>query len=277
MNEILYIYKKNRYLRMGTIMVGLLILVAIFAHVIAPFDYDEANRDVRLEPPSSEHWFGTDEFGRDVFSRVLYGSRIALRVAILGVSIQVLIGVTLGLISGYFGRVTDQMVSFLADLTWSLPPIIMSMAVISIIGKGLDNTIIAISVVSWAQYARVVRAKTSSLKNMAFVETALAYNESHSSILFRYILPNTIPSIIVLVSLSIPNTIMSTTALSFLGLGAQPPSPDWGLALSSSILYLLNAPWLAVFPGIALVYTVFAFNLLGEGLRDLLDPRLRAR
>lgn len=153
----------------------------------------------------------------------------------------------------------------------------MSMAVISIIGKGLDNTIIAISVVSWAQYARVVRAKTSSLKNMAFVETALAYNESHPSILFRYILPNTIPSIIVLVSLSIPNTIMSTTALSFLGLGAQPPSPDWGLALSSSILYLLNAPWLAVFPGIALVYTVFAFNLLGEGLRDLLDPRLRAR
>lgn len=277
MNEILYIYKKNRYLRMGTIMVGLLVLVAIFAHVIAPFDYDEANRDVRLEPPSSDHWFGTDEFGRDVFSRVLYGSRIALRVAILGVSIQVLIGVTLGLISGYFGRVTDQIVSFLADLTWSLPPIIMSMAVISIIGKGLDNTIIAISVVSWAQYARVVRAKTSSLKNMAFVETALAYNESHPSILFRYILPNTIPSIIVLVSLSIPNTIMSTTALSFLGLGAQPPSPDWGLALSSSILYLLNAPWLAVFPGIALVYTVFAFNLLGEGLRDLLDPRLRAR
>jgi peptide/nickel transport system permease protein len=262
---------------MGTIMVGLLVLVAIFAHVIAPFDYDEANRDVRLEPPSSDHWFGTDEFGRDVFSRVLYGSRIALRVAILGVSIQVLIGVTLGLISGYFGRVTDQIVSFLADLTWSLPPIIMSMAVISIIGKGLDNTIIAISVVSWAQYARVVRAKTSSLKNMAFVETALAYNESHPSILFRYILPNTIPSIIVLVSLSIPNTIMSTTALSFLGLGAQPPSPDWGLALSSSILYLLNAPWLAVFPGIALVYTVFAFNLLGEGLRDLLDPRLRAR
>ncbi|NLL23628.1 MAG: ABC transporter permease [Tissierellia bacterium] len=277
MNEILYIYKKNRYLRMGTIMVGFLVLVAIFAHVIAPFDYDEANRDVRLEPPSSDHWFGTDEFGRDVFSRVLYGSRIALRVAILGVSIQVLIGVTLGLISGYFGRVTDQIVSFLADLTWSLPPIIMSMAVISIIGKGLDNTIIAISVVSWAQYARVVRAKTSSLKNMAFVETALAYNESHPSILFRYILPNTIPSIIVLVSLSIPNTIMSTTALSFLGLGAQPPSPDWGLALSSSILYLLNAPWLAVFPGIALVYTVFAFNLLGEGLRDLLDPRLRAR
>jgi len=277
LNEILYIYKKNRYLRMGTIMVGFLVLVAIFAHVIAPFDYDEANRDVRLEPPSSDHWFGTDEFGRDVFSRVLYGSRIALRVAILGVSIQVLIGVTLGLISGYFGRVTDQIVSFLADLTWSLPPIIMSMAVISIIGKGLDNTIIAISVVSWAQYARVVRAKTSSLKNMAFVETALAYNESHPSILFRYILPNTIPSIIVLVSLSIPNTIMSTTALSFLGLGAQPPSPDWGLALSSSILYLLNAPWLAVFPGIALVYTVFAFNLLGEGLRDLLDPRLRAR
>lgn len=277
MSDLAYIFKKNRYLRVGTIMVMILLFIALFADFLAPFAFDEANREARLEGPSADHWFGTDEFGRDVLSRVIFGSRIALRVAVLGVSIQVLIGVTLGLISGYFAGVTDQVVSFLADLTWSLPPIIMSMAVITIIGKGLDNTIIAISIVSWAQYTRVVRAKTSSLKNMAFVETALAYNEGHPSILFRYILPNTIPSIIVLVSLSIPNTIMSTTALSFLGLGAQPPSPDWGLALSSSILYLMNAPWLAIFPGMALVYTVFAFNLLGEGLRDLLDPRLRAR
>lgn len=171
----------------------------------------------------------------------------------------------------------DRILSFFADLTWSMPPIIMSMAVITVLGKGLDNVIIAIAVVSWAQYARVVRAKTQALKNMAFVETAMAFNESNAAIMLRYILPNIVPSIIVLASLSIPATITSTTALSFLGLGAQPPSPDWGLALSDSMNNMSTAPWLAVFPGFALVFTVFGFNLFGEGLRDILDPRLKSR
>ena len=156
-----------------------------------------------------------------------------------------------------------------------MPPIVLSMAVITMIGKGLDNVILAIAMVSWAQYTRVVRAKTQSLRTMAFVETAVAFNESDAAIMFRYILPNIVPSIIVLASLSIPQTIMSTTSLSFLGLGAQPPSPDWGLALSASFSYITTAPWLAIFPGLALVFTVFGFNLLGEGLRDLLDPRMK--
>lgn len=277
MNEFMYALKKNRYLRIGCIMVLSVIIVAALADIIAPYPYDEPHKEDKLIGPCSKYKFGTDEFGRDVLSRTIYGTRIALRVALLGSMIQVVLGVTAGLFAGYYGGRVDRVVSFFADLTWSVPPIIMSMAVITIIGKGLDNTIIAISIVSWAQYARVVRAKTQSLRNMAFVETGIAYNESNASIMFRYILPNVIPSIIVLVSLSIPNVIMSTTALSFLGLGAQFPSPDWGLALSSSILYMSTAPWLAIFPGLGLVYTVFGFNLLGEGMRDYLDPRMRSR
>lgn len=277
MNEFFYVLKKNRYLRIGLIMVILVIIVAALADFIAPYPYDEPHKEHRLIGPDSSFRFGTDEFGRDTLSRTIYGTRIALKVALMGSFIQVVIGVTAGILAGYYGGKVDRIISFLADLTWSLPPIIMAMAVITIIGKGLNNTIIAISIVSWAQYARVVRAKTQSLKNMAFVETAIAYNETNFSILVRYILPNVVPSIIVLVSLSIPNIIMSTTALSFLGLGAQFPSPDWGLALSSSILYMSTAPWLAIFPGLGLVYTVFGFNLLGEGMRDYLDPRMKAR
>lgn len=268
---------KNRNLLMGTVMVLIVILIALFADVIAPYKFDDTNLNNQLEAPSSNFLFGTDEFGRDLFSRVLFGSRISLRVAVLAALIEITIGVTLGLLSGYYGGTTDRITSFFADLTWSMPPIIMSMAVITVLGKGLDNVIIAIAIVSWAQYARIVRAKTQSLKNMAFVETAVAFNERDLSIMIRYILPNILPSIIVLASLSIPATIMSTTALSFLGLGAQHPSPDWGLALSSSMKNISNAPWLAIYPGLALVFTVFGFNLLGEGVRDLLDPRLKAR
>ena len=270
-------FLKNRNLMIGSAMVLVVIFAALFADLIAPYAYDDANMGSQLLAPCADFPFGTDEFGRDMFSRVIYGSRIALRVAILAAAIEIFLGVSLGLLSGYYGGNTDRVVSFVADLTWSMPPIIMSMAVITVLGKGLDNVIIAIAVVSWAQYARVVRAKTQSLKNMAFVETGIAFNESDFSIMLRYILPNIVPSIIVLASLSIPATIMSTTALSFLGLGAQAPSPDWGLALSSSMKNISNAPWLAIYPGIALVFTVFGFNLLGEGMRDLLDPRLKSR
>ncbi len=275
--EFLRPFLKNRNFMIGAIMVLIVILVAIFAGIIAPYDYDAANMTSQLQAPSSKFLFGTDEFGRDMFSRVIYGSRIALRVAVLAALIEITLGVSLGLVSGYYGGVTDRITSFFADLTWSMPPIIMSMAVITVLGKGLDNVIIAIAIVSWAQYARIVRAKTQSLRNMAFVETAIAFNERDASIMIRYILPNILPSIIVLASLSIPATIMSTTALSFLGLGAQAPSPDWGLALSTSMKNIRNAPWLAIYPGVALVFTVFGFNLLGEGVRDLLDPRMKTR
>lgn len=268
---------RNRSLLIGSIMILIVVLAAIFADVVAPYEYDHADMSKKLLMPCKNFLFGTDDFGRDVFSRVIYGSRIALRVALLAAAIEIVLGVTIGVLAGYYGGTVDRILSFFADLTWSMPPIIMSMAVITVLGKGLDNVIIAIAVVSWAQYARVVRAKTQALKNMAFVETAMAFNESNAAIMLRYILPNIVPSIIVLASLSIPATITSTTALSFLGLEAQPPSPDWGLALSDSMNNISTAPWLAVYPGFALVFTVFGFNLFGEGLRDILDPRLKSR
>ena len=274
--DFIHSFVRNRNLMIGSIMVLIVILAALLADVIAPYAYDDANMGSQLVAPCGDFPFGTDEFGRDMFSRVIYGSRIALRVAILAAAIEIFLGVSLGLLSGYYGGNVDRVISFVSDLTWSMPPIIMSMAVITVLGKGLDNVIIAIAVVSWAQYARIVRAKTQSLKSMAFVETGIAFNERDVSIMVRYILPNILPSIIVLASLSIPATIMSTTALSFLGLGAQAPSPDWGLALSNSMKNISNAPWLAIYPGIALVFTVFGFNLLGEGMRDLLDPRLKS-
>lgn len=277
MKKFLYNLRHNRNLAIGTVMVLIVVLVAIFADQIAPYNFDDSYVAAKFTKPCKEFPFGTDDFGRDMFSRVVYGSRISLRVALLAAVIEIFLGVSIGLLSGYYGGGLDRFLSFIGDLTWSMPPIIMSMAVITVLGKGLTNVIIAIAVVSWASYARTVRAKTQSLKNMAFVETGAAFNESDLSLMVLYILPNIVPTIIVLASLSIPSTIMNTTALSFLGLGSMPPSPDWGLLLSNSMSYISIAPWLAIFPGVALVFTVFAFNLFGEGLRDLLDPRLQSR
>ena len=277
MKKFLYNLRHNRNLAIGTVMVLIVVLVAIFADQIAPYNFDDSYVAAKFTKPCKEFPFGTDDFGRDMFSRVVYGSRISLRVALLAAVIEIFLGVSIGLLSGYYGGGLDRFLSFIGDLTWAMPPIIMSMAVITVLGKGLTNVIIAIAVVSWASYARTVRAKTQSLKNMAFVETGAAFNESDLSLMVLYILPNIVPTIIVLASLSIPSTIMNTTALSFLGLGSMPPSPDWGLLLSNSMSYISIAPWLAIFPGVALVFTVFAFNLFGEGLRDLLDPRLQSR
>lgn len=263
-------------------MIGLfvlvsLIIIAIFADVIAPYGVNEHGVGGRYEAPSAKCWFGTDALGRDLFSRVIYGTRLALWVAFLGGSLQLVIGVVVGLACGFFGKWTDRILSFLTDLTWCIPGTILALAVVTLIGKGLTNTIIAISLVAWASYARAVRAKTLSLRNMAFVETGKAFGESNTALMLRYILPNVVPSLIVLVSLNLPGTIMSTTTLSFLGLGSQPPSPDWGLAISEGIKSITRAPWLSLYPGIALVYTTFGFNLLGEGLRDLLDPHMKSQ
>ena len=256
-------------------VVGFLILVAIFAQQIAPYDYDEPHKQDRLQAPNSTYLFGTDDFGRDMFSKVIYGTRITLWVALLGTSIQLFLGVVVGLLCGYFGGWVDKVLLFITDVTWCVPGTILALAVVTVLGKGLTNSIIAISLVGWAGYARTVRAKTMSLRTMAFVETGRAFGESSLSLMFRYILPNIVPSLIVLISNNLPGTIMATTTLSFLGLGSQPPSPDWGLAISQGMNYVHRAQWLSIFPGLALVYTVLGFNILGEGMRDLLDPRLK--
>jgi len=263
-----------------TFIVGLFILVslfttAIFSDWIAPFTYDEIKIADALQPPSGNHLLGTDHLGRDCFSRLVYGSRIVLKVGAIAVTIQTLVGVILGLLAGYYGGWQDRVIIFFTDVVWALPPIVLAIAICTMLGPGLTNVIIAIAVVSWAQFTRIVRSKTQSLKNMPYIEAARALGENDFSIIVRYILPNVIPVIIVLATLALPIAVINTTALGFLGLGAQPPQPDWGVILFESMTYIRKAPWISIFPGLAIIYVVLGFNLLGEGLRDVLDPRLK--
>ena len=275
--DILHQCLRNTNLMIGLVMLISVILVAIFAPQLSPYNYVQQDVGPSMQAPNGEFLFGTDQLGRDVLSRTIWGTRAALWVAVLGAGLQLTLGVTVGLACGFFGKWIDRIFSFLTDLTWCIPGTILALAVVTILGKGLTNTVIAISLVCWASYARPVRAKTMSLKTMAFIETGRAFGENSASLMFRYILPNVVPSLIVMVSMNLPGTIMATTTLSFLGLGSQPPSPDWGLALSTGMEYIARAPWLSIFPGVALVYTTLGFNLLGEGLRDILDPHMRSQ
>lgn len=268
---------KNGNFMVGTIMVLSVIFVAIFADQIAPFAYDQVNQMNVLSAPCKEFLLGTDDLGRDLFSRIVYGTRITLEVAVIGAGLQLIVGVLVGLLCGYYGGAADKSLTFVADLTWCIPGMVMALAVVTIIGSGLIKAIIAISIVNWAAYARMVRAKTMSIKNMAFIETGKSFGESAWALMFRYILPNIIPILIVTVSMQLPSTILATTTLSFLGVGSQPPSPDWGLMVSQGVNYVEIAPWMAIWPGVALVYVVLGFNIMGEGLRDLLDPRMKSQ
>jgi len=265
---------KNLNFMVGLTMLLSILVFAAFADQIAPYAYDGNSPLDKMQPPSAAHLLGTDNLGRDLFSRIVYGTRITLKVALVGGAIQLALGVVIGLLSGFYGGALERGMLFLADLTWCVPGMIMALAVVTVLGYTLMNAIIAIALVGWASMARTVRAKTMSIKQMGFLETGIAFGESDFSLMFHYILPNIVPALIVMVSMALPGTIMSTTTLSFLGLGSQPPSPDWGLAISSGMKYVNRCVWLGVFPGLALVYTVFGVNLLGEGLRDLLDPQI---
>lgn len=266
---------RNKNFLIGTVMIFLLVMLSVFQHQVAPFGIEDADMAGRFGAPSREHPFGTDDYGRDVLSRTIYGSRMALRAALLGAAIELAIGVTLGLIAGFFGGILDTVIVFIGDVIWSLPSVIIAMAIVMFLGKSLDNVILALALAGWPRYSRIVRAKTMSIKSQPYVETGIAFGENKAALMFRYVFPNILPSMLVMASISMPGFIGSTTTLSFLGMGAQPPSPDWGLAISRSASQIYRAPWLAIFPCIALMYTIIAFCLLGEGLRDLIDPRLQ--
>ncbi len=265
---------RNKMFAAGLIIFLIVLFAAIFADYLAPKTYRERDPANSLQPPGGEYPFGTDRYGRCLYSRVIYGTRIALRVGLIIVVIQTTIGVLLGLLAGFFGGYVDRLISFLADVTWSMPPLVFALAIVMALGPSLDNVIIAIAAVSWAQMARVVRSKTQSTKNKPFVEAARALGSSNLRIIGAHILPNIMSPIIVLTTLSLPSAILSTTALGFLGLGAQPPMPDWGVILSDGRNFIEMAPWISVIPGLAIVLTVLGFNLLGVGLRDILDPTL---
>ncbi len=275
LNALLRNWLKNKLLAVGLAIFATVLIIAIFAPLIAPHPWDGVDLPNALRGPSLDYPFGTDQFGRCLFSRVIWGSRIALRIGLLVVSIEVGVGIVLGLWAGYYGGVVDSFLSFLSDLVWSMPPIVLALAIVTALGPSLTNVVTAIALTSWPGVSRMVRAKTQGLKNMPYVEAARALGESDISIMFRYILPNTMGIVIVLATLSLPGAILSTTGLSFLGLGSQPPSPDWGVILSEGMRYISLSPWISIFPGLALIWTSLGFNMLGEGLRDVLDPRLQ--
>jgi peptide/nickel transport system permease protein len=265
---------KNRNFTIGFIIFSIIILAAIFADVIAPYTFQEIDMANSLQPPSRAHLFGTDNLGRDVFSRVIYGSRIALRTAFLITIIQMCIGSVIGMTAGYFGGIWDTITNIIINILLSIPGIIIAIGIISVIGPSLNNVVISLALVRWTGLARVIRAKTQSFKNYPFVESGRAIRESHFSLIFRYLLPNIVPTIIVMMTLAVPYALLSSSALSFLQLGAQPPSPDWGAILMNGKSYMMMAPWIAIFPGLILMLTAYGLSMMGEGFRVVIDPKI---
>ncbi len=259
----------------GLLIVLTIVVLAIGASVIAPRGYAETDPVNRLLPPSGQYFFGTDVLGRDLFSRIVYGARIALWVGLLVTFIEALMGVTLGIAAGYYSGIVDKAISAVTDMVWAFPPVVLALGVVTVIGPGLTQVVVAIAATSWPAFTRICRAKVQSLVNREFVLAARAIGETDSSIMARYLLPNLMPSILVVSTLVLPSAILYTTALSFLGFGAQPPTPDWGAILADGAAQLRIAPWIATFPGVFIVITALGFNLLGDGLRDILDPKLR--
>lgn len=258
----------------GSCIVLLVVLVAVLAPVIAPYDPYQQIRGARLLSPSADHWFGTDEFGRDMLSRVMHGARVSLRVGLISSGIALVFGTALGLTGGYFGGRIDQVVSFLIDALMAFPSLILALAIVAILGPSLENTMIAIGVRGIPTFARLVRASTYTLRNVPYIEAAEALASSHTRIILRHILPNALPVIIVQLTLYLPSAILMAASLGFIGLGAQPPTAEWGAMLASARSYLRRAPWIVNYTGIAIVITVLGFNMLGNALRDHLDPRL---
>jgi peptide/nickel transport system permease protein len=260
----------------GLIVVLILAVIAVLAPSIVPFPPNDQSFRIKLEPPSSEHWMGTDEFGRDIFSRVLIGTRVALGVGITPVLIALVVGVTLGLVAGYYGRGIDQIVMRVIDILLAFPWLLLAIGIVAILGPGINNVVIAVAIVNIPAFARIVRGSVLSIKEKEYVEAARAMGQPDSRIIVRHVLANAWAPIIVLATLSIGQAIIYAAGLSFIGLGTQPPDADWGVMLTSGREYLRDAPWLGFFPGFAILITVLAFNLFGDGLRDALDPRLRA-
>ena len=255
----------------------LFILAAVFAPLLTPYTYDEMDLANRLAPPSAAHLLGTDEGGRDVFTRLLYGARVSLLIGIVPTLLSMAIGAALGIVAGFAGGKTDTVIMRIADVMLAFPSILLAMVLMYMLGDGLINVFLTLSIVNWASVARVVRAETLRLKELEYVEAARVIGVSRNRILLRHILPNCIPTLIVLFTLNVPSSILTESSLSFLGLGVQPPAASWGLMVNQGRQYLYTAPWLGFAPCVAVMLTVLAFNFLGDGLRDVLDPHLSKR
>ena len=258
-------------------LVVLVLFCAVFGPLIVPYDPIAMDLKQRLEPPSRDHLFGTDDFGRDIFSRVIAGARISMSVSIMVLSVASVLGFLVGATSGLFGGWLDEVLMRITDLFLAFPGLILAMAIAATLGPSLQNTMIALSVVYWPWYARLVRSQVLSLRERDFVLAAQSIGAGTVRLLVRHLLPNVVPMMITQITVDVGYVILSTSGLSFLGLGAQPPTPEWGLMITTGRNFMRESPWLITFPGLALALTVLGFNLLGDGLRDFLDPKLRNR
>lgn len=269
--------KRNKMAVLGLIILIILVLLAVFADVIANYDNVVIKQNLahRLQGPSAAHWLGTDEFGRDIFARLVHGTRVSLQVGIVAVGISIVIGGILGAVAGYYGGKLDNTIMRIMDIFLAVPSILLAIAIVSALGPSIINLMLAISISSVPSYARIVRASVLSIRDQEFIEAAKAIGASNTRIIFRHIIPNSLAPVIVQATLGVASAILSTAGLSFIGLGIQPPAPEWGSMLSGGRQYLRYAWWVTTFPGVAIMITILSLNLLGDGLRDALDPRLK--
>ena len=268
-------FMRNKTAVLGLGTVAILILVAVFAPWVAPHDPYLVDLQIQLRKPDATYLLGTDMFGRDVLSRIIYGSRISFIIGLIPTTISMVVGTILGMISGYYGKKTDYIIMRLCDIVMAFPSLLLAMVVMYTLGSSLLNIFIALSLVGWAGTARVVRSQTLALKEKEFIEGARAIGVRNWTIITRHIFPNCIPSLLVLFTMDIPGAILSEAGLSFLGVGAQPPTPSWGLMASAGKEFIFSSPWIAIAPGAAILIIVLAFNFLGDGIRDALDPYMK--
>lgn len=267
--------RRSRGAWVGVVILVLIVLSVLGAGVLTPYDPLGVNADEGFIPPGPGHLFGTDILGRDMLTRVLFGGRLSLITGMISVSFALLLGVPMGVLSGYYGGLTDRLIMRIVDLMLTFPGILLALVIVAVLGPSLLNAMIAVGISASPTYARVVRATTLAARSEAYIEAARALGCSNPRVIIRHILPNTLASLIVLGTLGVAGAMISAAALSFLGLGAQPPEPEWGALMSEGRSYLRRAWWMTAFPGFAIMLTVLAINLLGDGLRDALDPRLR--
>ena len=268
---------RNKMAMLGLAILVVLVLCAVFADVIADYETKVVAQNIanRLKGPSAEHWFGTDEFGRDIFARIIHGSRVSLVVGLISVSVSLILGGILGAFAGFYGGRIDNVIMRVMDIFLAVPSTLLAMTIVAALGGSLVNVMLAIGVSGIPTYARIVRAAVMSVKDQEFVEASRAIGATNVTTIFREIIPNCLAPIIVQATLSVAGAILSTASLSFIGLGVQPPDPEWGAMLSGGRNFLRDAVHLTLFPGLAIVITILALNLLGDGLRDALDPRLK--
>lgn len=279
-SDVWYSLRGNKAALISLVVIAVLVVIAIVTTLfpqVLPYDPYEQDLSASFQAPSAAHWFGTDQQGRDIFCRILVGTRISLSVGLLAVAISLVIGVTLGAIAGYKGGIVDTIIMRIMDMMLAIPSILLAIAFMAALGKGIDKAVVAIGLVSIPEYARIVRSQILSVKENDYVAAARVIGDKDSVIIMRHVLPNVAPSIIVRATLGISGAILDCAALGFLGLGVQPPAAEWGDMLGRGRNYIFSAPYTMIFPGLAITVTVLAFNLLGDGLRDAFDPKARRR